>query len=431
MFGKKEKKPKKNASKESPKEVVHAKVQVMPDAFYGGKDPVIFESRTKQKPPMTSPKKTIVAEKKPIPTNTSTSPVSKSPIAAPPQKSPVSSKTSSAKIWIIIILLVLLGAAIGFGYWWFTRSEPLPQQPTATIPFTEPEPVVPPPTTTVPVTPPIVTTTPTTTPTTTDTDNLTITGITFPQIISIDSVDVDEDSLTDEEERIFGTDPTIWDSDADSFYDGQEIYNLYNPRGEAPVRLIDSGLVRDFTNPQWRYRVFYPSSWEIGRVDVEGRQVLFSSISGEFVELRVFEKSANITFQDWFGQTISGQSFSDIEPFTNRFDIDGYIRRDSLVAYFPSDTEVVVMVYNVPETVTELRYRNIMRMMVQSFRPGNVTTADNAPQVESVVQPRVSTTSTEMIVTTSTDQGATTSTEDTTEVSVPGSGIPGFDQPVQ
>ena len=113
--------------------------------------------------------------------------------------------------------------------------------------------------------------------------------INFPRIIQIDSTDTDADSLTDIEEEIFDTDSGAWDTDGDGFYDGEEMVNLYNPRGTAPVKLIDSGLVQEYVNPKRQYRVYYPIAWENGLVDEEGRQVLFSSITGDFIEILVFD----------------------------------------------------------------------------------------------------------------------------------------------
>ena len=426
MFGKKNKQSKDTEkNKIVSTEQAKAKVQVMPDAFYGGKDPVIFESRTKQTVTSPKPLSAPLPAKKSVPSKTVPAHTVQ---GAPPSSRPPAKKPPTPKKWIILVILIFLGTLIGGIVWWFTRKEST-TLPPATIPITKPETTLP--TTTVPIV-----ATPTTTPTSTEIVPTIpeIGGITFPQIISIDSVDVDEDSLTDEEERVFGTDPTVWDSDKDGFYDGQEIYNLYNPRGQAPVRLIDSGLIKDFTNPQWRYRIFYPQNWELGRVDTEGRQVLFSSITGEFIEVRVFEKSANTSFQTWFGQTIRGQQFSDIELLTNRFDSIVYTRRDSLVAYFPTDTEVIVIVYTVPESITEIRYRNIMRMMIQSFRPAGVARAESdslmlSPPSEIIEAAQTPSTSVEQETSSSSTETDTidASPQDQPTQTAPGSGIPGLD----
>ncbi len=60
-------------------------------------------------------------------------------------------------------------------------------------------------------------------------------------------LDPDSDGLSDLEEPIYGTDLHNPDTDGDGFLDGNEVYHLYNPAAKAPVRLLDSGLVRLFS----------------------------------------------------------------------------------------------------------------------------------------------------------------------------------------
>lgn len=50
------------------------------------------------------------------------------------------------------------------------------------------------------------------------------------------SKDSDEDGLTDwEEVKIYGTSPTNPDSDGDTYLDGTEVHNGYNPKGTGPL----------------------------------------------------------------------------------------------------------------------------------------------------------------------------------------------------
>ena len=192
--------------------------------------------------------------------------------------------------------------------------------------------------------------------------------IDFPRIIQTDSVDLDADSLTDAEEEIFGTDSGAWDTDNDGYYDGQEVVNLYNPKGVAPVKLIDSGLIQEYINPKWQYRVYYPIGWERGLVDEEGRQVLLSSITGDFVEILVFDMKKGEEFINWFARKAEGQKYTDIYNFTNLFEEDTYKRRDGLVAYFMDNSRMYVLLYH-PGVTGFIPYRHVMEMMINSFRP--------------------------------------------------------------
>ncbi len=190
----------------------------------------------------------------------------------------------------------------------------------------------------------------------------------FPKLILVDTPDIDNDALTDLEEELFNTDSGTWDTDGDGYYDGQELYNLYNPAGLAPMRLVDAGLVQEYVNPTWQYRVYYPVPWLMGEVDTMADQVLFSSLSGDFVEIVVFKKDKTTSFESWFGDKAKGQSFSNLQKFTNRFQEDGWKRKDNLVAYFVNTDKVYVLIYN-PGSTGLIPYRHVMQMMIQSFRP--------------------------------------------------------------
>ncbi|EKD67804.1 MAG: hypothetical protein ACD_48C00208G0001, partial [uncultured bacterium] len=192
--------------------------------------------------------------------------------------------------------------------------------------------------------------------------------VSFPRILLANSIDTDADQLTDEEESIFKTNPDVWDTDTDGYNDGLEITNLYNPGGFAPVRLIDSGLVSEYVSPVWQYRVYYPQTWQVGTVDTEGRQVLMSTLSGDFVEVRVFDRIPSESFQNWFARTIEGEAFQDIQVFTNRFDVSVSLRKDGLVAYVLAPQQVMVLIYH-PGITGAVPYRHVMRMMIESFRP--------------------------------------------------------------
>jgi len=206
------------------------------------------------------------------------------------------------------------------------------------------------------------------TPTTTEAQSLEEIPLLFPNTAIPNSTDMDSDGLTDVEEALFGTDPGVMDGDNDGYYDGQELINLYNPKGTAPVKLIDSGLVGDYVNPGLQYRVYYPVSWEVAAVDPKGKQVLFSSILGDFISVEAYQKNGNETFADWFGAKAVGQQYSDLIPFKNRFEENGFKRRDGLVAYFISGNNIYVFIYH-PGDKQVIAFPQVLEMMIASFRP--------------------------------------------------------------
>ena len=202
--------------------------------------------------------------------------------------------------------------------------------------------------------------------------------LTFPAFGLPASADLDADSLTDAEEQVFHTDSGKWDTDGDGYYDGQEAVNLYNPGGIAPMKLIDSGLVQDYVNPQWQYRVYYPGDWQIGTVDPGANEVLMSAADGDFVVVRASPKAENETFPAWFARVTPSESFSDLLQSVNRFGVPVWMRRDREAAYIPGSTAVYVLQYGARDNQRELKYPHVLEMMIQSFRLS--TTAETIPE---------------------------------------------------
>ncbi len=341
-FGKKKKKK---------EQQTQARMHVIPDIFYGGNDPVIYHQKQG-----TEEKKKQKKEGTKSPSKASTGP---------------SWIVVHKKIFMIVggvILLVTIGGATWY-YIGQVRSttfvsntvvpeivdEPV-EEGEEVIVEDEPEVIIP--TTTLEIEEEEL-------PLEVDTG---IDPVSFPRILLIDGPDSDADELTDEEEAIFATNLDVWDSDGDGYYDGQEVINLYNPNGFSPVKLIDSGTVAEYTNPTWKYRLYYPIGWQIGEVDIESRQVLISTLSGDFIEVRIFDRAPGMTFQDWFAVSLEGESFQDVRVAENRFKESGWRRKDGLVGYFLSDTHVTVLIYH-PGVTGAVPYRNVMRMVYESFRP--------------------------------------------------------------
>jgi len=352
MFGKKKTKEKKKAEDKEPS--IH--IETIPELFYGGKDPLLYRPSSEVSEEQKKPGKSVRRAKK----------------AAPGREPGKAGVFWKSKAFLITSGSILLVAIVGGISWYYIRQlSPaiVPAPPTAPaieIPVAEPEEaaeplevLAPTPTEEIGIEAPEEEPTPV---------SLAAQPLDFPPTILVDSVDLDADELTDMEEELFDTDSGIWDSDGDGYYDGQEVVNLYNPNGEAPVRLIDSGLIREYVNPTFQYRLYYPIAWEIGAVDPDARQVLLSGITGDFIEIRAIEKQPDESFEQWFARNAVGQKFLDLRALTNRFQEEGQKRKDNLVAYFVEETVVYVMLYH-PGTTGTIPYRHVMAMAIQSFRP--------------------------------------------------------------
>jgi hypothetical protein len=211
----------------------------------------------------------------------------------------------------------------------------------------------------------------------------------LPSLFLPDSADSDSDGFTDAEEELFKTDPALIDTDSDKYTDSHEAFNLYNPAGKEPEKIIDSGAVKEFDNTAFDYSVYYPASWILGIVDNTNRDVLFSTITGENIEVRVVDKTPGQSFADWFGEWAPAEQFSDLIPFTSVFKQSGYRRSDYMVYYFDDGARVYVIAYH---TTTDqiVNYRTVIKMLARSFRlSGNPTVIPSRPAEEGVdsIQP--------------------------------------------
>lgn len=354
-----------------------AVIKTIPELFYGGSDPEVYHQSGK---PATTLARGRVSNSEP---------------------------NQNKKKLIGILFLILFLTVAGFGGWYVVTKYFPPSPSTPVVPQTAAPVVV--------QTAPIATSTPIIEPTTTaslstSTSPIITTTTTvsfkqesnfeFPPIIQIDAADLDADGLTDAEEEIFGTDPSMFDTDKDGYYDGQEVFNLYNPKGTAPVRLVDSGLIRDYVSPSAKYRVYYPATWQLGTVDVLGNQVLISAENGDYVEVRVSPKQNGEDFTGWFSRLASGERITELQTSVNLFSVSYYKRKDDLVAYFDTPNVVYVLIYH-PKTSAPLVYHHVVQVMEQSFRlpgvVGPITAVEQTPSESlsavSSTTPRVSTTS--------------------------------------
>lgn len=362
MFGKKKKIPAEDVAKESLAASTH--VQTIPDAFYGGADPLIYHPDAKV--PEKKGEETII--KTPVkPPIVSTSPAGTQPVAT---KTAKKGNIPPKKKWpfYVGVGVFFLVAILGISWYYLRPQIPPTEKKSDDKKF----PVIVTTTTEIKELPTVATSTPTSTSTEVPMAD-TKAAFNFPRLFLTSAVDLDNDHLTDIEEEIYRTDSGTWDTDIDGYYDGQEVVNLYNPAGTAPEKIIDSGLVREYVHPAFGYRLYYPGSWEADAVDSASQEVLLSAITGDYISVHTFPRTAADTFESWFAQSATGQNYSDLVPASNRFKVDFWKRKDGLVSYFMTSDAFFVFIYHPGQTETVL-YPTVMDMTLQSFRPKATTT---------------------------------------------------------
>lgn len=375
MFGKK---------KGTKKEGQHINVSVtsIPDVFYGGQNPNVYNSgvhapdgvkkETKTKKASsdasitTTPTsgKSVYGGKKPTKLNKKQVKHTDARDSVHMDKGPsIVRLFMSHKLLLVGVLIFLIG--VGWITLFYMRGFGEPQTQVVEVPLPAPElpvreaPAPPPPPPEPEIIEPEVEEEP---------EPQQVFDITFPQFSLVNTVDTDSDELTDLEEALFGTDTGIWDSDNDSYFDGQEILNLYDPDREGAAKLIDSGLVSEYVHPDLNYVLYYPSSWITAEVDEQTNHVIISAQTGEYISIRKESKVRGQDFARWFAAHARAQRFRDVETVENAFDVQVQERKDHLVAYVEEGDSVYVLSYHAPDQ-GPVRYRRVMQMIIASFRP--------------------------------------------------------------
>lgn len=224
---------------------------VMPEEYRHGKTPMPMEQKRTPEP-----EQPVAPSKPPEPV----------PAASPAQ--PVTPQRSRLRHPAVVwggIAVVLIGGGVAV-LLLLPSPKPTPApSPVVVTPEPEPEPVVP--------------------------------AEPFPPTPLPSSVDSDNDHLTDAEELLFGTDPSVEDVDRDGYRDGQEIENLYSPISPTPVRLEGSPIVRRSATAFGRYSLLVPPSWTV----VEGNDgSVFTAETGESVRIRVEQNPEGLMTMEWY-----------------------------------------------------------------------------------------------------------------------------------
>jgi len=351
MFGKNKKK----------KNIKNVKAEVMPVEFYGGNDPVV---RFKKVEKEIKDNGLTKSEKKHF---------NKEYVAGSNKPMHPANVFSNRKLLIIgsLILFVVFLLLAGAYYWWqYDKQQNIVNPPVPVVaPVIErtQDIVVTFPEQDVVIEPEVVTTNEELEEVVRVVNESNLYDLEYPSILLGDAFDLDKDGLSDLEEEIFMTDPGILDTDEDGYLDNLEVYYLYNPAGFKPTKVVDSGLVKEYTSQSYSFSMYYPQKWMFGDVKNDGTIILFSANNGESIELRVFELKIGESFLDWFAEWGENQKYQDLVDFESVFKEIGKKRSDGLVYYFTDGQMVYTLLYH-PNETNVVGYRSLLEMMARSFR---------------------------------------------------------------
>ena len=137
------------------------------------------------------------------------------------------------------------------------------------------------------------------------------------------SDDTDGDGLADLEEFLYGTDPTIADTDKDSYRDGAEVLNLFSPRKQGEARLAQDDKIAIYANPIHGYTLLYPGSWAAEPVDDQSQNevIIATTTDEEYISVTVDQNLDNASLLDWYQahnqsaslETMRVQSFQNLD----------------------------------------------------------------------------------------------------------------------
>jgi hypothetical protein len=142
-----------------------------------------------------------------------------------------------------------------------------------------------------------------------------------------ESLDSDNDGLTDAEERVVGTDPENADTDNDGYSDYQELLSGYDPL--APQEKLGVGSTLRFNNLDGQARVLYPADWELME-SPSSYTVVFSDSDQAFIQANYQDNDGALSAGAWLANEIPGavaKEFISGEGWT------GFILEDGLTAY--------------------------------------------------------------------------------------------------
>src|SRR3989344_2732042 len=188
----------------------------------------------------------------------------------------------------------------------------------------------------------------------------------FPPLPS--SRDSDGDAVTDVEEGLWGTDPLQPDSDTDGYLDGQELVSLFDPARANGARLDQAAGARTYVNPQLRYALLAPASWENRLIDpTNSLQTLFAASTGEFISIIARQNVEGFaSARAWYASEYRAVSPDALQDFTNAA-LAGVMSADGLAAYVIDGGYLYAISYN-PGLRESVNFKTTFRMMVQSFR---------------------------------------------------------------
>ena len=178
-------------------------------------------------------------------------------------------------------------------------------------------------------------------------------------------LDSDSDGLSDSEELVFSTDPRNPDTDRDGFLDGNEVFHLYNPAAQAPVKILDTTLVKSFKG-SIGWSIIVPSAWTSSMDIADGERASIVTGQGERFLIEVVPNTQQLSAKDWYLTKSPTTTADMLRSLTTKQGLEGILSPDRLEAVFTWGERVFIFKYN-PDSKPYINYRTIYEMMLNSL----------------------------------------------------------------
>jgi len=177
--------------------------------------------------------------------------------------------------------------------------------------------------------------------------------------------DIDRDGLSDIEEGILGSDKNKPDTDSDGYLDGSETVKLFDPTQSGGKKLSESKFIATFTNNVYKYTLFYPISFEAAPLDATEKESVIKANTGETFDIVVENNQDVLPIDQWYRKFTNSDVVGTVKETGSGYK---YVESsDGLKIYLAANNRVVIFSYLLG-TVTELNYKLIFQMMVESFK---------------------------------------------------------------
>ena len=181
------------------------------------------------------------------------------------------------------------------------------------------------------------------------------------------SLDKDKDGLTDAEEAFIGTDPNMNDTDKDTYSDGDEMKNFYNPLKSGNIRLNEAPFAKAYENFNYGYKLLYPSSWLASPLkEIDPKEVMFTSKGNEFVSVFVETKNPEQTLDSWYLEKAPNITATQLKKYQNYKKNPVIESPDGFTAYIANGDKVYIINYNIGLN-EEASFPGLFSMMINSF----------------------------------------------------------------